>query len=164
MITAGPPSSPGSSGGSMLQDLKEVNLSEEASDLLGFKYLSAATPPVLDGVWPVEGALYGPCQLPLVCLPTQLRPNMPCKYVIFLVDTGAPISELSPSAFNALGSDAVPPRATRGIVNGVHCKLQLCAKDGNHPDIPVLGADYLTMMNGVLTINYKLSTVSIARA
>eukprot|EP00798_Chlamydomonas_sp_ICE-L_P003349 gene3349-13380_t len=37
-------------------------------------------------------------------------------------------------------------------------------RDGNHPDIPVLGADFLTMMGAVLTVNYKLSTVSLCHA
>ena len=58
--------------------------------------------------------LYGPRQRPLVCLPTQLRPNMPCKNIIFLVDTGAPSSELSPAACSPLlGSEAepLPPHA-----------------------------------------------------
>jgi hypothetical protein len=148
----------------MLQDLVEVNMLEEASDMLEVQHLSTAAQPVTDGVWPVQGVLYGPCQRPLVCLPTQLRAGMPCKSIVFMVDTCAPFSELSPAAFSALGSGTVPPRATRGIVNGVHCKLQLCAQNGNHPDIPVLGADYLTVMGGLLTINYKLNTVSIGRA
>ena len=153
-------------GGSRLHDLREANLLEEASDLLGVKHLSPAAPPVAEGMWPVQGVLYGPCQRPLVCLPTQLRPDTPCKNIIFLVDTGAPCSELSPAAFSALlGSDAEPPpRATRGIVNGVHhCELRLCAQDGNHPDIPVIGTDYLSLMGGLLTIDYRLHTVTIGR-
>lgn len=141
-----------------LQDLTEVNLREGASDMLEVKYLSTASIPVANGVWPVHGVLYGPSQHPLVCLPTQLGPNMPCKNIIFLVDTGAIVSKLSPAAFSALGSEAIP-RATRGIVNGVHCKLQLCA----NPGYSVLGADYLIVINGLLTINYKLNAVTIDR-
>ena len=175
MFTAGPydivhARSPPPVGGSTLactlQDLQESDLLEEASDLLHVKYLSEAAQPVEGGVWPVRGALYGVCQRPLVCLPTQLRPGTPCKNVIYLVDTGTPTSELSLSAFSALlgPGEAPPPRAARAVINGVHCKVQLCAPGGNHPDVPLLGADYLTLMGGVLQLNYKLSSVSLSRA
>eukprot|EP00798_Chlamydomonas_sp_ICE-L_P003644 gene3644-13723_t len=153
-----PPSSPKAPE---LQDLKEINLREEASGLLEVEYLSKSVPLVVGGEWPVHGVLYGPCKRPLVCLPTQLRWNSPCINVFYLVDTGAPSCELSPAAFSALSADTVPPRATRATINGVHCHVHLCARDGNHPDIPVLGADFLTMMCAVLTVNYKLSTVSL---
>ncbi len=156
-----PPSSPGSGSGCLLQDLKEVNLYQDASDLLGVKYLSPAASPMDGKAWPVHGALYGLARRSLVSLPTQLRPGMPCVNVFFLVDTGAPITEISPSAFTALGSDAVPPLATCGFVNGVPCQLQLCAQGGNHPDIPLLGADYLARIGAVLTVNYKIDTVTI---
>eukprot|EP00798_Chlamydomonas_sp_ICE-L_P020469 gene20469-27258_t len=155
IIHGSPPSSPEAPEGSMLQDLKEINLWEEASGLLEVEYLSTAVPVVVGGEWPVHGVLYGPCKRPLVCLPTQLRPNLPCINVFYLVDTGAPTCELSPAAFSALGADAGPPRATRATINGVHCHVHLCAQDGNHPDIPVLGADFLTMMGAVLTVTLQ---------
>lgn len=150
----------------MLQDLNESVLHVAASDLLEVKYLSPATPPVHGGLWPVQGALYGLYKRPLVCLPTQLREDMPCVSIIFLVDTAAPITQLSPAAFRALGSGDVPPSAARGIVNGVPCQLRLCAQDGScsHPDISVLGVDYLHRMGGLLTIDYNLLSVSIHRA
>ena len=134
-------------------------------------------------VWPVPAPVGVP--------PTQLRPNMPCKNIIFLVDTRAPCSELSPAAcavlypvgrrmYTGYRGRAQPRRMQRptgfrggatavvgdmcGIVNGVHCRLQLCAQDGSHPDIPVLGIDYLTLIGGMLTIDYRLHTVSIGRA
>lgn len=152
-----------SSPASMLQDLNESVLHVATSDLLEVKYLSPATPPVHGGVWPVQGALYGLYKRPLVCLPTQLRKELPCVNIIFLVDTATPITQLSPAAFRALGSGDVPPRAARGIVSGVPCQLRLCAQDGScsHPDISVLGVDYLDRMGGLLTIDYNLLSVSI---
>eukprot|EP00798_Chlamydomonas_sp_ICE-L_P001287 gene1287-32636_t len=143
---------------------KHINLQEEASGLLEVEYLSTAVPVEVGGEWPVHGVLYGPCKRPLVCLPTQLRNNSPCVKVFYLLDTGANVCELGPTAFSALGAGAVPPRATLATVNGVHCHVNLCAQDGNHPDIPVLGADFLTMMSAVLTVDYKLSTVSLAHS
>eukprot|EP00798_Chlamydomonas_sp_ICE-L_P002315 gene2315-8605_t len=164
IVQDSPPSSPEAQEGSMLQDLKELNLYQQASGLLDVKYLSA-TPAVEEGgVWPVEGVLWGPCKRPLVCLPTQLRASMPCVNVIYLVDTGAPMCELSPTAFSALGSDVVPPQATRGFINGVRCHVQLCAQDGNHPDIPVLGADYLTSIGAVVSVDYRQGTISLRRS
>lgn len=141
------------------QDLKEVNLHMQIADLLGVKYLSPVALPSDDRLWPVQGVLFGLAKRPLVSLPTQLRSGMPCVNVFFLVDTTAPISKISPSAFNALGSDAALPNATHGIVNGVHCHQQICTND-----IPVLGADYFTRIGGVIAINYNQDTISVDRA
>ncbi len=77
---------------------------------------------------------------------------------VLMVDTGA--HRAQPSAFFALGSEAVP-NATRAVVNSVACQLQLCVQGGNHPVISLLGADYLGRIGAVLTVNYKLDTVTI---
>jgi hypothetical protein len=147
------------SGSSLLQDLKEANLIRELSAFLEVEYLSAAKQ---DSIWPVEGVLYGPCKRPIVCLPTKLR-NKPPKNIFYLVDTGAPITELSPRAFMELGSESTPAGA-RAFINGSKCLVQLCDPTGNHPDIPLLGADYMTQEGIILTVNYKTQTVTLDRA
>eukprot|EP00798_Chlamydomonas_sp_ICE-L_P027831 gene27831-7201_t len=143
MFNAGPydivQSTPSMLQGDQPACIKHINLHEEASGLLDVAYLSTA-------------------------VPVELRKNSPCVNVFYLLDTGAHVCELGPTAFSALGAGAVPPRATLATINGVHCHVNLCAHDGNHPDIPVLGADFLTMMSAVLTVDYKLSTVSLAHS
>lgn len=147
-------------GESMLQDLKEANLKLELSDLLEVQYLSTATE---DGIcWPLRGLLFGPCKRPIVCVPTRLR-NKALKNVFYLVDTGAPKTELSPHAFLELGSESTPG-AAHAVINGFNCQVRLCDPTGNHPDIPVLGADYMFTAGIILTINYKDQTFTLDRA
>lgn len=103
--------------------------------------------------------IVGPCKRPLVCLPTAVGTRS-FKNIIYLVDTGAPITELSPHAFDALGVEAVPVAAHTNL-NGQRCHVRLCAQNGNHPDIPVLGADYMSTLQLLLLVNYKANTVTL---
>eukprot|EP00798_Chlamydomonas_sp_ICE-L_P003303 gene3303-13329_t len=130
----------------------------------GFKVVDSARVVDVKGVYASEDVV---CHIESVTTgrrPLDLLKNSPCVNVFYLLDTGAHVCELGPTAFIALGAGAVPPRATLATINGVHCHVNLYAQDGNHPDIPVLGADFLTMMSAVLTVDYKLSTVSLAHS
>ena len=86
MFTAGPydiahDQSTPSGSGCLLLDVKEINLYQDASDLLGVKYLSPAASPLDGKAWQVHGVLYDLAKRPLVSLPTQLRPGMPCERI-----------------------------------------------------------------------------------
>lgn len=155
------PPSPASASraGQLLQDLKEPQLRREVSALLGKTYLGDATQAVVP--WAsLLGILYGPCFRPMICLPTAVG-DLPAKNVIFLVDTGAPITELSPAAFEALGFGDTTPAAAHVSINGQRAKAQLCDPRGNHPDIPVLGADFLARVRARLTVDYDMHTVAL---
>lgn len=144
-------------GPHLLQDLTHANLISEASDLLGIKHLSDAQGTVQ---FPVPGILYGPCSRPLVCLPTAIG-SRPPKNIIYLVGTGAPITDLSPHAFVALGATEAVPSAAFATINGVRHQVKLCEPRGNHPDIPVLGADAMTALGLELRINYGTREVAL---
>eukprot|EP00955_Chlamydomonas_euryale_P041876 352149-Chlamydomonas_euryale.AAC.15 len=142
-------------GISFLHDLTEDDLQSQLSDLLEVKYLEVAHEPT---AWPVRGVLFGPCKRPVVCLPTKLRRTL--INVFYLVDTGAHTTELSPSAFSALGSESIPS-AAYAVINGFKNQVRLCSPTGNHPEIPMLGADFMTEAGIVLTVNYKDKTCSL---
>ena len=153
---------PATAGGRiMLQDLTEATLLHEASDLLGVRHLSDAAGPVQ---YPVTGVLYGPCRRPLVCLPTALGAHT-YKNIIYLVSTGAPLTELSPHAFEVLGGAAeAAPSAAHASINGQRHQVLLCAPNGNHTGVPVLGADGMAALGLKLHINYKAATVTLTDA
>lgn len=148
--------------GHLLQDLSEGNLLCEASEYLNVRHLSDA-----DRLrpWPLTGSLYGPCKRPLVCLPTAIG-GRGFKSIIFLVDTGAPITELSPRAIEALlgGAAQAIPASTTANLNGHLHQIYLCAPAGNHPDIPVLGGDAMAALGLELRINYVTSKVTLLKA
>lgn len=56
------------------------------------------------------------------------------------------------------------PAGAQAFINGMKCFVQLCDPIGNHPDIPLLGADYMTQEGIILTVNYKTQTVTLERA
>jgi hypothetical protein len=145
-----------------LQDLTEDNLFREAFDLLGVKHLSNA-----DGTvpWPVKGILYGPCLRPLIALPTAIG-NRTHKNVVYLVDTGAPITELSPKTFEALCApeSLSIPSAAYASINGTRQQVFLCDPSGNHADLPVLGADTMRAQHMKLCIDYEAGTVTLSAA
>jgi hypothetical protein len=147
--------------GHLLQDLTEGNLVNEASDLLGVRHLDDCSGPTS---WPAEGKLFGIAKRPLVCLPTALPRRSDYKQVIYLVDTGAPITELSPHALQALGCTDNIPSATTVNINGQLHPVYLCSPAGNHADIPVLGADVMAFMGLELRVNYKTHSVSLSPA
>jgi len=64
IIRGSPPSSPQAPEGSMLQDLKEINLWEEASGLLEVEYLSTAVPVVVGGPWRAVRPMQAPARVP----------------------------------------------------------------------------------------------------
>ena len=145
-------------GAEVLQDLTESNLVNEASELLGVTHLSDAQGPV---PFPVTGMLYGPCRRPLVCLPTALKGGT-YKNIIYMVHSGAPVTELSSRAFEVLGSE-VTPAAAYAMVNGQRLPVLLCTPTGDHPGIPVLGADSMSKMGLELRIDYVEDTVTLLK-
>ncbi|GFR46439.1 hypothetical protein Agub_g8013 [Astrephomene gubernaculifera] len=143
-----------------LLDLKETNLYAKVSDILGIKYLSEADS--IDVQQEVEGILWGPARRPLVCLPVQLCKGKAVN-VFLLVDTSAPVTELSPSVFTALGCDTIPKAAIVNLGGFSRTRVRLCdqGEHSNHRDIPILGADFLADNKCLLEVNYPLKTVKI---
>lgn len=140
--------------------MSEQDLMDEASAELGCKHLAPAA-----GLapWPVKGYLYGPFSRPLVCLPCFYKDNRPIN-VVFLVDTGAPTTEISPHAAEAMGfrGDLVG-QGLKIHINGALRRVKVCEPNGNHPDIPILGADTMREMGLKMCVDYDY-TVTLAPA
>lgn len=121
--------------------------------MLGVQYLSKA--PSIQPQERVEGILWGAAHRPLVCLPAQLRDGDVVN-VFLLVDTGAPVTELSPSVFHALGCDNIPMAAVINLGGFKRTLVRLSnqGEHSNHKDISILGADFLARNKCVLEVDY----------
>lgn len=148
----------------LLLDVNQDHLYNNLPDLFGVPYLGDVE--MVNVSWPVSGILYGTGYRPMVCLPVQLRNNPP-KNVFFLVDTGAPITELSPEAFQRLGALENIPSVGYATVAGIaRTKVHLTkafAAGGNHEDIPVLGADFMIKNRCTLSVDYVGEQVTISK-
>ena len=141
----------------LLKDMSHQILVTDCASLLEVKYLGES--PSLRN-WPVDGILFHPTtKRPLIWLPVSVG-RKPARNVIFIVDTGAPITELSQQVFDAFGLDNVPSSCTVKI-NGIPHSVALTSPLGNHKDIPVLGADFMTAQKAHLYVNYASMTVQL---
>lgn len=148
-------------------DVEESDILNECSALLSVRHCSHAAGPV---AWPTTGVLYGPYKRPVVCLPVALDSGS-FKNVVFLVDTGAAVTELTFHAYASLCllplADAGVPPAARANINGRRVNLHVrpaAAAVGSRLDIPVLGADALAALGVELRINYASGVVTLQDA
>lgn len=144
-----------------MSDLNETLLFTEVSDLLGIPYLS----PFNDGDYDlasINGVTYGLFSRPMVSLPVRIG-NRETRNVHFLVDTGAPRTEIPISTFETLcgRSDGYVPLTFFAVVVNRKFQLGLCSSTGNHADVPVLGQDFLKEMKATLIVDYYDQTVKI---
>jgi hypothetical protein len=81
--------------------------------------------------------------------------------IMYLLNTRAPITELSPHALEALGAESTPTAAIVSI-NGQRAEARLCVQgpSGNHADIPVLGADFMASVRASVQLDYGAGTFS----
>lgn len=126
---------------------------------MGVGYLSEATS--VEPIKLVNGIVWGPAGRPLVCLPAQR--GMTTVNVFLRVDTGEPVTELSPSVFRALGCDDIPAesRLTLGGYSNTYVRLSDQGPSSNHKDVSILGADFLGNNRGALEVDYHRQTVVI---
>jgi hypothetical protein len=149
----------------LLSDLKESLLFTEVSDLLEIVYLS-----IYDGVFDIKkgyaghgicGTVYGPHSRPIVCLPVRIGKNTQLN-VHFLVDTGAPRSEIPGYVFDKLKPSAENlPSVFNGIIANQSIQLGICSPTGNHFDIPLLGQDFLKLIKATLIVDYDTNSTKI---
>lgn len=150
-----------------LKDLTHAKLMTETSALLGVQHLSDAPGP---SQGPFHGFVDSPFSRPLVYLPVSMG-QQPYKNIVFLIATGAAVTEISAQAFAALSGGgeggaaaaagtAVPTAAWVNL-NGVRLQVRLCDTCGCHPDLPVLGADALAALGAKLHINYRAKGVTL---
>jgi hypothetical protein len=129
----------------LLTDITAENLPDIARDNFEIDYLSAAQFP---GQFPAKGHLVGVnhrLMINLVCR----RPSgqeVPALNVVFLIDTGSPVSYLSKRAVEALigkRSEHFPRTFKVVIHNGLTTECNISPSGSHFEDVNVLGMDYL---------------------
>jgi len=128
----------------MLPDLNHTILSNEVADVLGVKYLG----PAKNGLrFPVNGILFGHNRRVMVnfsCRRKSLEKSYPWLNVIFLCDTGSPISYISAYAMNALiGTNDHIPELLRVDSGDFSHTFHLSIPGSHFAEVNVLGMDFL---------------------
>jgi hypothetical protein len=146
-----------------LSDINENLLFSNVSDLMNVKYLN---PAVENWNWEeyAKGIIFGAYSRPIMSFPVQLE-NKTSLMVHFLIDTGAPNSEIPVNVFETLvgSSPEHLPSAFHGNVGGVRIILGICSSAGNHVDVPLLGQDFFKEAKVEIKINYVTKNIEMKR-
>jgi hypothetical protein len=150
-----------------LQDMLLTDITAEKllsiAEVLGVGYLSPAA--TFPGSFPVDGEIYGPNNRLMINLVCRRRGrNTQAINVIFLIDTGSPISYLSEKAMNALignpGSHL--PEQLQVLVHSKEViKCYLSPRDKHFADVNVLGIDFLVANRLTLKVNCRTNICTL---
>jgi hypothetical protein len=141
----------------LLTDITADELLLVAQDL-GVEYLSPAS--IFPASFPADGIIYGlnrRLMINLACR-RQSRTEQPTVNIIFMVDTGSPVSYLSASAMEALignpGSH-IPQHLVVKIHSEIVIRCNLSPPDKHFADVSVLGMDFLSKNHLSLSMDYN---------
>ncbi len=150
-----------------LQDMLFTDITAEkllsVAKLLGVDYLSPSA--IFPGSFPIDGELYG--------LNNRLMINLVCRRrgrntqainVIFLIDTGSPISYLSEKAMNALIGNSgshIPEQLQVLVHSNEVIKCYLSPRDKHFADVNVLGMDFLVANRLTLKANCRTNICTL---
>ena len=143
----------------LLTDIKDRTLREDVARILNTTYLSETAVPA---AWPLAGIVFGPHSRAVIVAPVQSGrdTSLPRINVFFVVDTGAPYTYFSHSAFSALHVPVPSPNErARLMVNGV--TVRAYRSERRHADVSVLGVDFFEAADARLTVDYYNATVSL---
>jgi hypothetical protein len=122
-------------------DSKELRIIAAAMEL---EYLGPASFP---GSFPVEGTIWAPNHRLMVNLACRHRTksDSPTRNIIFLVDTGSPVTYLCQEAMESLiGKDSnLPETLFVEIHTDEAIQTHISPKDSHFADVNVLGMDFL---------------------
>lgn len=116
---------------------------------------------------PLTGVVYGRGLRPFVCAAVGRAESLvrapsrrALKNVFFLVDTGSPVTFLSPACLVALGYTDVVPTEMLVNISGI----PLCAgiSRAHFTDVCVLGGDFFLAARAAVTVKYDSKMVVIA--
>lgn len=101
---------------------------------------------------------------PMIALPCQ-RKGKPAYWVFFIVDAGAPSTELSPTAMDKVCQAGNIPSCVDLFIAGVKAEVHLCDQSdkGNHKDVPILGKNFFLKIGATLSIDYEDGTCSLLK-
>jgi hypothetical protein len=155
-----------------LQDMLFTDITAEelvsVAEVLGVSggYLSPAA--IFPGAFPVDGEIYGPnnrLMMNLVC--RRRGSNAQAVNVIFLIDTGSPVSYLSEKAMEALiggnhpGSHHLPPQLPVMVHSKEVIKCYLSPRDKHFADVNVLGMDFLIVNRLTFKVNCRSNVCTL---
>eukprot|EP01088_Endostelium_zonatum_P011547 TRINITY_DN25692_c0_g1_i1.p1 TRINITY_DN25692_c0_g1~~TRINITY_DN25692_c0_g1_i1.p1 ORF type:complete len:244 (-),score=13.90 TRINITY_DN25692_c0_g1_i1:38-769(-) len=100
----------------------------------------------------VPGILYGPFARPMV--PLILARGDIKKHMIFLVDTGAPLTYLSAEAWRSFGLDPFKKSLAEFQINEKTVDLRVADDCSHYSDINLLGADVMRRLHCQLIVTY----------
>jgi hypothetical protein len=143
-----------------LQDLYLTDMTAEellsVAQVLGVGYLSSTA--TFPGSFPVDGEIYGlnnRLMMNLVC--RRRGRDTPAIHVIFLIDTGSPVSYLSEKAMEALmGNPASHVLQLQVLVHSKQViRCYVSPRDKHFADVNVLGMDFLVANGLTLKVNCR---------
>ena len=133
------------------------------SDFFEIGYLSNCA---VDWNWEenAKGIVFGEFSRPIISFPVKVK-HKASIMVHFLIDTGAPNSEVPVNVFGALiGSTPENiPSAFYGYIGGVRLELGICSDAGNHVDIPLVGQEFFKEARVEIKVNYITKIVEMNR-
>lgn len=142
----------------LITDITAENLPDIAR-LLDVEYLGAAKFP---GQFPAEGRILGSnhrLMISLVCQ-RQSKREQPAMNIVFLIDSGSPVSYLSKRAVEVVvGNCENMPRMLFVLVHNEHAIECHISPSGSHfEDVNVLGMDFISVNGLSLVMNWIAKT------
>ena len=145
----------------LLTDVTQEILNTRIAPELAVHYLSASE--AENASFPVTGILFGLNRRLMVNLLVRRRESHKFLNILFLVDTGSPVSYLCDEAISALiGKDNALPKFINVFVQGDRVlECHLSPHDGHFHDVNVIGMDFLATHDLSIQICYKRRTFQL---
>ena len=145
----------------LLTDVTQEILNTRIAPELSVHYLSASE--AENASFPVTGILFGLNRRLMVNLLVRRRESHKFLNILFLVDTGSPVSYLCDEAISALiGKDNALPKFINVFVQGDQVlECHLSPQDGHFHDVNVIGMDFLATHDLSIQICYKRRTFQL---
>ena len=145
----------------LLTDVTQEILNTRIAPELSVHYLSASE--AENASFPVTGILFGLNRRLMVNLLVRRRESHKFLNILFLVDTGSPVSYLCDEAISALiGKDKALPKFINVFVQGDQVlECHLSPQDGHFHDVNVIGMDFLATHDLSIQICYKRRTFQL---
>ncbi len=149
----------------MLPDLNHTYLLGDVAELLAAEYLGLTENTTR---FPLFGILYGPhhrVMVNLICRKASSKKTHRMLNIIFLCDTGMPISYLSEQAMSALiGNSDHIPKVLRVSLGTPHHDFQLSPRASHFAEVNVLGMDFLYDMDLSILLDKTTKRVELRQS
>ncbi len=145
----------------LLTDVTQKILNTRIAPELGVRYLSASEAENVS--FPVTGIMFGLNRRLMVNLLVRRKVSHKFLNILFLVDTGSPVSYLCDEAISALiGKENVLPKFINVCVQGDQVlECHLSPQDGHFHDVNVIGMDFLATHRLSIKICYSQRTFQL---